>query len=239
MKPIKSIIDDYDLMSCGLTNNIKDFAEAIYVVRGFEGDDLSKLAQNLRTKKVMGAPVDGGLEVHTIEIPREARLAKLELDEKNIYRFGMGLNTAQVGDGNVTNVVIKSRYALLDLKCNKLEGELKALMRKLVKVAVEEINTIRGTAYGVSDAHISFKREVMTNASDNAQIALIDAQTAQTKVATLLNAAATYGDEAMIDAVCDVLGLDPEAVRSAAPAAADGGMTGAVGALAEGSTPRG
>ena len=37
---------------------------------------------------------EGDVDVKTVNVPYEARVAKLELDEKNIYRFGMGLNTA-------------------------------------------------------------------------------------------------------------------------------------------------
>lgn len=40
-------------------------------------------------------------------IPYQARQAKLELDEKNIYRFGMGLNTAGLKDTSATtNIAI-------------------------------------------------------------------------------------------------------------------------------------
>ena len=40
----------------------------------------------------------------------------------------MGFNSAQIGDGNITNVVIKSRYALLDLMCYKLKKNLKKFL---------------------------------------------------------------------------------------------------------------
>jgi len=63
----------------------------------------------------------------------------MELDGQNIYRFGMGFNSLQVGDGNITNVVIKSRYSLLDLKCNKKEKQLKKFLKKIVKVVLDEI----------------------------------------------------------------------------------------------------
>ncbi len=61
MKPIKALIDDYDLMNCFLSNNLQDFAEAMYVVSGFQGDDLSKLRQNVKAKKVVGTGSDGGI----------------------------------------------------------------------------------------------------------------------------------------------------------------------------------
>ena len=114
LKPIKALIDDYDLMACGLSNNIQDSAEAYFVVSGFQGDNLDELITNIKTKKHIGVDVGGGVDVKTVEIPYQARATKLALDETNIYRFGMGFNSAQIGDGNITNVVIKSRYALLD-----------------------------------------------------------------------------------------------------------------------------
>ena len=34
LKVVKTLIDDYDLMACGLSNNIQDMVEGIYVVKG-------------------------------------------------------------------------------------------------------------------------------------------------------------------------------------------------------------
>ncbi len=77
---------------------------------------------------------DGDIDVKTVDIPYQARQAKLELDEKNIYRFGMGLNTSGLKDTNATtNIAIKAAYSLLDLKCSKLEIRLKQFLRKLLK----------------------------------------------------------------------------------------------------------
>lgn len=233
LKPIKALIDDYDLMSCGMSNNIQDVSEAVWVVKGFQGENLEELIQNVKTKKHIGVDTDGDVDVRTVDIPTDARKAKLELDEKNIYRFGMGFNSAQVGDGNVTNIVIKSRYALLDLKCNKLERRLKAFMKKLVQVALDEINSEKGSAYTIADVKIKFDREIMTNATDNAQIALTDAQTEQVKVGTLLNVASTLGNDAVLEPLCAVLDLDVDEVRELLPEPEDGGLEGASAALAE------
>lgn len=151
LKPVKDLIDDYDLMSCGLSNNIQDTNEALYVVKGFEGDNLDELMQNIRTKKHIGVDEHGDVDIRTIDIPYQARQAKLDLDEKNIYRFGMGFNSAQLGDGNITNIVIKSRYALLDLKCNKLEIRLKQFLHKLLKVVLRKLTLprARSTRWGM------------------------------------------------------------------------------------------
>lgn len=208
LKPIKDLIDDYDMMSCGLSNNLADFDHPLHVVKGFQGDNLDELAVNLKTKKMIGVDPTGDVEIRTIDIPYQARQAKMQEDEKNIYRFGMGFNSAQIGDGNVTNVVIKSRYALLDLKCNKLEMKLKAFLKNIIKVVLVEINNKYETDYDSTDVYFEFKREVMTNAQDNAQIELVDAQRKQTEINTLLSLANVLDDETIIQNICETLDLN-------------------------------
>ena len=231
LKTIKDLIDDYDMMSCGLSNNLQDISEGIYVVKGFEGDSLDELIENVKTKKTIGVDPDGDLDIKTIDIPYEARKVKLELDEKNIYRFGMGFNSAQLGDGNITNIVIKSRYALLDLKCNKLEIRLKQFLRKILKVVLKEINDTNGTDYQQKDIYFDFKREVMTNAADNATIEKTDAETQQLKINTLLNLASTLDQETVLENICDILDIDYTTIRDRIPDTADTSVNNAVGAL--------
>lgn len=221
LKPIKALIDDYDLMSCGLSNNLQDTAEALYVVSGFQGDNLGELIENIKVKKHIGVDDNGSVDIKTVDVPYEARQAKLELDEKNIYRFGMGFNSAQVGDGNVTNIVIKSRYALLDLKCNKLEIRLKQFLRKILKAVLDEINGRNGTDYRPSDVYFDFKREVMTNATDNAQIEQTEANTQQIRANTLLNVASALDSETVMRGLCEILDLEYEEVSARAKKEAD------------------
>ena len=201
-------------MACGLSNNIQDVSEALYVVKGFQGDNLEEMIQNIKTKKHIGVEPDGDVDVKTIDIPHQARVSKLDIDEKNIYRFGMGFNSAQIGDGNITNVVIKSRYALLDLKCNKLQTKLKSFLKKLTKIALTEINAVNETDYQISDVYYDFDREVMTNALDNAQIEKVEAETQQVRLTTILNAAARLDNDTVLQAICELLDLDFDDVKS-------------------------
>lgn len=217
LKPIKDLIDDYDLMNCGLSNNIQDTNEALYVVKGFQGDNLDELMVNVKAKKHVGVDEDGGIDIKTIDIPYQARQVKLDTDEKNIYRFGMGFNSAQLGDGNITNIVIKSRYALLDLKCNKLEIRLKQFMRKLLKIVLQEINDREGTDYQQKDVYFDFEREIMTNAADNSQIELTDAQKKQTEITTLLNLATHLDNDTLMELVFEQLDLNYEDYKDKLP----------------------
>lgn len=218
LKTIKALIDDYDLMACGLSNNIQDAAEYLVVVAGFQGDNLEELMQNTRTKKHIGVDENGGVEFKTVDIPYDARKVKLELDEKNIYRFGMGLNTAGLKDTSATtNVAIKAAYSLLDLRCSKLEIRLKQFLRKLIKVVLQEINEEQGTDYQMKDVYFDFEHEIMSNAQENAQIELIEAQRKQAEITTLLNVAAQLDNETLMQLICEQLDLDYDDIKGKLP----------------------
>lgn len=218
LAPIKEIIDDYDMMNAGLTNNIQDTNEALYVVRGFQGDNLDELMQNIKTKKHVGVDDDGGVDIKTIDIPVEARKAKMEIDEKNIYRFGFGLNISGLKDtAATTSIAIKSAYALLDLKTNKLEIRLKQFMRKLLKPVLAEINKAEGTGYEQKDVYFCFERELPVNEQEHAQIELTDAQRKQTEINTLLNLAPHLGNEITLQQIFEQLDLDYEDYKDKLP----------------------
>ena len=224
LHPVKPIIDDYDLMNCALSNNLQDLTEGIYVVRNYNGDSIEELVQSIKAKKAVGVDDEGGVDIKTVDIPYEARKIKMEVDEDNIYRFGMGFNSQKVGDGNITNVVIKSRYALLDLKCNKLEIQLKKFLRKIVKVVLDDYNRTHETGYTDKDVYFRFERETITNATDNAQISLYEAQTKLTEINTLLSLVDHFDDETFMQSVCDVLDIDYEEIKDRLPKSDTGAL---------------
>ena len=215
LKTVKALIDDYDLMASSLSNNLQDFDTPLHVVRGFQGDNLDELQNNLKTKKIVGVDAEGGIDVQTVDVPFEARKAKMELDEKNIYRFGMGLNTSGLKDTSATtNIQIKAMYSLLDLKCSKLIRRIKQFLRKLLKVVLDEINDINGTDYQQKDVYFEFEPEIMSNANENAQIAKTEAETKQIEVNTILNVAANVGDEQALRAICEIMEWDFDELQS-------------------------
>lgn len=154
----------------------------------------------------------------TINIPYEARKVKLELDEKNIYRSGMGFDSTKSETSNVTNVVIKSRYALLDLKANKKEMQLKRMMNKVIKIVLDEINRDNETAYKMKDVYIMFDRVVPSNETDNATIAKTEADTKQVEINTLLNLASYLDNETLMQNICTALEIDYEEIKDKLPA---------------------
>ena len=218
IKAVKDLIDDYDLMASSLSNNLIDFDHPLYAVKGFEGDNLDELQQNLKTKKIVGVGSEGGIEVHTIDVPYEARKVKLELDEKNIYRFGMGLNLSGLKDtAATTNIAIKAAYSLLDLRCKHLERNIKRFLREIVKVVIDEINQKNETDYQISDVYFEFTHEVMSNEQENTQNELTEAQKKQVEINILLGLANVLDQETIIRNICEILDIDYDEIADKLP----------------------
>lgn len=218
LKPVKELIDDYDLMASSLSNNLIDFDHPLYAIKGFEGNNLNELQQNLKTKKIIGIGAEGGIEVQTVDVPYEARKVKLDLDEKNIYRFGMGLNLSGLKDTSATtNIAIKAAYSLLDLRCKHLERNIKRFLRKIVMVCIDEINQKKDTGYQIEDVYFKFTHEVMSNEQENKQNELTDANRKNVEINTLLGLVNVFGNDLIIQYICEVLDIDYEEIKNQLP----------------------
>lgn len=217
LKPIKDKIDDYDLMNCFMSNNLQDMTEAFYVVKGYNGESLSKLRKNLKARKVVNlAPSpDAGVDIKTYNIPIEGRKVKMELDEVNIYRSGMGFNSQQLGDGNITNVVIKSRYTLLSMKASKLIARLKACLKWQAELVIADINRRLGSAYTPRDIEFEIEPSAIVNESDIVKDEYTKEQTRALALQEVLQVAPRIGDEFTLRGICEVLDLDFEEVQKA------------------------
>ena len=212
LEPIKALIDDYDLMACALSNNLVDFDHPIYAVKGYGKDNLDELVTNLRTKRTVGVSQDGGIDVKTVDIPVTARKTKLETDKEAIYKFGMAFDSSQVGDGNITNIVIKSRYSLLDLKCNKTEIRLRAFIKQLLDIIIQDINERYQKSFTRQQIEVIITRSTMINQSDNANEEKAEAETKGQLIQNLLDVAPYLDDESLLKKICAVQELDYDEV---------------------------
>lgn len=219
IKRVKDHIDDYDLMNCGLSNNIQDAAEVLVVVRGFDGDDLDELMENMRAKKHIGTPTpDSNVEYRTIDIPVEARVKKMEQDVNNIYCDGRGVNIEALKDSNATvSVAIKTAYFRMDLDAEETETRLKQFMRRILVPVLDEINREDETDYQQSDVYFDFSRESITNLQEQAQIELTNAQKRQTEITSILNIASQLDHETMMQLICEQLDIDYEEIKDKLP----------------------
>jgi SPP1 family phage portal protein len=163
--PVKTYIDCYDKLVSGFANSIEELQDSIIklINYGGESDKLDEFLQYLKRYKVLPLDENGDAEYMTMEIPFEAKCKLLEILEKNIYKFGQGANIDLLGAGNITNIVIKSKFADLDLKCNKFEKEIKKFIKRLCKFL---ISTNLVQVKNENDFNIVFNRNIIINDSE-------------------------------------------------------------------------
>lgn len=133
LQPIKPFIDAYDIINSDFINNLEDFQDVYWILKGYDGENLQEFLHQVKRYKTLKVADDGDARSEQIEIPYEARREALKGLENDIFNFGMGVNPSQLGEGGtITNVVIKSRYTNLDLKCNEFETQLKDFIHELM-----------------------------------------------------------------------------------------------------------
>jgi SPP1 family phage portal protein len=150
LKDIKALIDAYDKIKSGWCNDLQDFQELIYVLKGYEGiseagksgySELGFFIQNLRVHKAIKVSSDGGVETLKAEIPIEAKTKFLEITRKEIFYFGEGVDiTDEKISNSPSGVSLKILYAPLDMKANRMINKLKVCLKEFMWFVVEYIN---------------------------------------------------------------------------------------------------
>lgn len=211
---IKDLIDNYDLNASSLSNNLQEFDYPIYAVRAFEGDSLDNLVNNLQTRKKIGVAQDGGLEVHQLDVKYEARKAKLEIDKEAIYRFSMSFDSSanSNGDRALTNIGIKSRYSLLDIKANKTETRLRKVLNQMLELILENIKELTNQSFEVSEIEVVFNRSALTNEKELAEQENIQAQALLTRINAIMNTSLILDSQLLAELLAKELGLEADEV---------------------------
>ena len=212
---IKNLIDDYDLMASALSNNITDFDTPIYAVSGYDGDSLDHLVNNLKTRKTITTGADGSLDVKTVDIPVEARKAKLAIDKENIYKFGMAFDSSQSGDGNITNIVIESRYSLLNIKCNKAETRLRQLIDEMLELILQNIKELTGESFDSADVEVVIRRKAVMNDKELAEQEQNKALARMNRVNAIMNSGLVLDDSIVAELLAKEFELDTDKVVTA------------------------
>ena len=161
LKPIKAFIDAYDIVNSDFINNLEDFQDIYWILKGYDGTNVSEFLSQVKRYKTLKVSDTGDAKAETIQIPYQARKEAKEGLEQDIFTFGMGVNTNQIGEGNITNVVIKSRFTNLDLKASQFEGELKEFLYGLIDFVNKYREINKEPPIEVDD--IVFNRSVIVN----------------------------------------------------------------------------
>ena len=128
---------------------------------------------DLKVKKAINVGEGGKVDNKTVEIPTEAREKLYDKAEKNIYRFGRGINFADRDNlGNASGVALKWSYGPLDEKCDDLEENGQAALNDLFNLIFTYLNIsgISTNDYDSNDIKFIFDRSMIINEKEVVQM---------------------------------------------------------------------
>lgn len=174
LHPVKPLIDAYDKVKSGWLNDLDDFAQLIYILKGFQGlrnetsagySELGLFISNLKNDKAIAVESDGAVSTLKTEIPVEAREKFLKLTRQEIFYFGEGVD---VGDEkNIgqapSGIALKFLYASLDLKANRLIRKLKTSLKEFVWFVTEYINITKNKEYDYEQISFTINKSQIFN----------------------------------------------------------------------------
>ena len=163
---IKEFIDLQDTNLSDLANNVEDVQEAIWILENYNGQNLKEFMEDLKIKKALKVGQGGNAHPETVDIPIEARAKLYELCDKNIYKFGFGINFSERDSlGNVTGVGLKWSYAPLEQKANAIENNGQEPLNNFFNI----LFALMGMDYDSNDLEFIFNRTMIANEQEQTQ----------------------------------------------------------------------
>ncbi|MDD4985902.1 MAG: phage portal protein, partial [Dehalococcoidales bacterium] len=173
LQPIRRHIDVYDVVESDFANNLEDIQDIYWILKGYSGENLDTFLQEVKKYKTLKISEEGDAKAESIEIPTEARKVALDRLNDDIFKFGRGFDPSKTGDGNITNIVIKSRYTALDLKAAEFEAQCREFIDK-VMFFLNRYFEITNEAFRVQDYDVIFNRSQIFDETE-----LLEANAAQ------------------------------------------------------------
>ena len=172
LRPIKGLIDVYDLLSSEGTNNFLDLAELYWVIAGYGGETTSAIARKLQVNRAVSiSDAQGKIEAKQTELPVAGRLEYLNMLRRDIFHFGMGVDVDADKFGNApSGVSLKFQYSLLNLKAHAMAAKLRAAVKEFLWFITDDYNRMHGTAYDSGDVSVSLNYETITNDLETIQM---------------------------------------------------------------------
>ncbi|MBM6506819.1 phage portal protein [Staphylococcus pasteuri] len=163
----KPIIDAIDKLLSDTQNMFEESVELIYVLRGYEGEDLKEFMKGLKYYKAINVDAEGGVETIQVEAPVASTKEYLDIMRSNLIEFGQGVDFQTDKFGSApSGVALKFLYTGLDLKANKLKNKATVAIQELLQFIIDfyKLNV------DVKDIEITFNFNRTMNDLEQSQI---------------------------------------------------------------------
>lgn len=169
---IKGLVDAYDLISSEGTNNFLDLVDLYWVIQGYGGETAEAIAKKLQVNKAVHINDSSGhVEAKQVTLPVEGRLQWLKMLKKDIFHFGMGVDTDTENLGRApSGVALKFQYAMFYLKINSIMPEIRKAIKELIRFKVEDECRKRQQKWDWREVEITLNTSGITDDTEAMQV---------------------------------------------------------------------
>ena len=165
----KTFIDAMNRRTSDTQNMFDESTELIYILKGYEGTDLSEFMSNLKYYKAINVDSEGGVETIRVEVPVTSSNEWLDRLRTYIYEYGRGVDFSKNELGNSpSGIALRFLYTDLDLKTKQLARKTIPAIKQLLWFVFEYENMDGDIA---NDVDVTFNYNRMVNELEQSQIA--------------------------------------------------------------------
>lgn len=164
LKPVKGLIDAYDMLSSAGVNDFVDLVSLYWAIVGYGGEAAQAIVKKLQINRAVNiSGADGSIEAKQVNLSEAGRIEYLNMLRRDIYHFGMGVDTDNDKLGNASGVSLKFQYTLLDLKANAMAAKLRNAIKDYFWFVTDDYNRLNKTDYNSDDIVVTINKTMITN----------------------------------------------------------------------------
>lgn len=169
---VKGLIDAYDYISSEGTNNLLDLVDLYWVIQGYGGETAGAIAKKLQINKaVQISDTSGRVEAKQVALPMEGRLSWMKALRKDIFHFGMGVDTDSENWGKApSGVALQFQYAMFYLKINEIVPEIRKAVKEFLRFVTEDWNRRDNGARNWKDIQVLLNTSGITDDLETVQM---------------------------------------------------------------------
>lgn len=165
----KRAIDAYETLVSKTQDTMIDVQEIIMVLRGYEGESLSELNQNIKRYRAVKVDADegGGIDTISAEVPTAAYQTQSEILRKTIITSGQGVDPSPEIIGTApSGVALEHLYGLLDMKASMIERKFTLALRLFMQFIEVYCEESKAGDFDASDITFTFNKMLLTNETE-------------------------------------------------------------------------
>ncbi|MGE4214133.1 MAG: phage portal protein [Anaerotignaceae bacterium] len=171
LQKVKGLIDAYDLISSQGTNDLLDLVTLYWSIQGYGGETAGTIARKLQVNRAVNiSDSSGSIDAKQIDLPVSGRIEWLKMLRRDVFNFGMGVDTDNDKLGNASGVSLKFQYTQLDLKANAMIPKLKSAIKDFFWFITDDYNRNNNTDYDSELINITINRTMITNDLETVQM---------------------------------------------------------------------